>query len=282
MIRYKHPINYSDMDNKTSFKSNKESLMSLQYIINVFQHEFSLGKGCEKLCLGEGYIDGKIVSSSKSSNNKNINDYFYVLLRDQENRADLKELISNRVVFNFENYDNIIFCTPLLKLDITENETISTWDSLIFYCDLSNKWCYVYSVLNGFSFSPYHFDDIIVYDNGIIVDGKFAIDKQGTTINLATYTKVGKIYYDSTKDDYLFFIDSGNMLFTHMFVEDKEWLSFEDEDIEYRINKVTKEISTKIIGPLCKPNESAWSYEELKEAYDSAYEGYSTLELGYE
>ncbi len=72
------------------------------------------------------------------------------------------------------------------------------------------------------------------------------------------------------------------MLFTHMFIEDKEWLSFEYEDIEYRINKVTKEISTKILGPLCKPNESVWSYEELKEAYDSAYEGYSTLELGYE
>ena len=236
--------------------------------------------------------------------------YCYVLLKKTNGRGVLIEIKTREIILEADDYEDIkgysnrTILTKTLPDDLINpdnplesafkiakfREEYSKEDALLVILEKRKSTCCVYSISEGYVFGPYNYKTIEEYKNGVILDCKFAIDKRGHVFDLSLYHKKDNIYYNTEKNLYYYF-DDNEMGIIHgmsFYLNDDNSINYNyayyQKDYEvYIFDTRTKEVKIEYDysdnDPL-NTESGSWSYEDLLDAGDSAFEGYSALELG--
>ena len=170
------------------------------------------------------------------------------------------------------------------------SDRYSLEDALLVFLNKRKKTCFVISLRKGFLFGLYHYKSIKEYENGFIVDDEYAIDRTGEVIDLSFLNKKDNVYYDKNSLRFYYFDDCYSRILNRMqfdFNEEKNSYCayYRKGDELYIFDTRTNEIEKRIDSPCIDEGEydngsGSWSYEELRDAADIAYGGFSPLELG--
>ena len=111
-----------------------------------------------------GYSESNVVAESKVVEQE----YCYVLIKYDNGRARIKELVSNKIIvdnFNIKDYKRIsdIFYP-------------NSHDFIIQLSDIDNSIISLLSLFRGYLFGPYKYKTIELFENGLIVDEKYLIE----------------------------------------------------------------------------------------------------------
>lgn len=168
------------------------------------------------------------------------NQYCYVLLKKNNGKGVIAELISKRVIIKDFKYDSFKDCLMNVR-DYCKHIEIP----VISLLDKKEKTFSLYTPSKGFVYGPYHYDDVLELRYGVILDHRFAVCTHGYYCDLSEYTCLGPVYKAKDRDDYIIFIDEDKALFRYMGQDknDESMLYVKTKTHTYTYNKVTGETS---------------------------------------
>lgn len=207
-------------------------------------------------------------------NNDNESPACYCLLENYLGDGFIMELISQEIVLKDFNY-----CDFRSRSEVLNNKKgfeMKIIDTMVGFIDKRNKIFSLFSISNGFVFGPYTYNEIDVYKNGVVLDGKTMVMNSGFIKNIEGYTKIDELYYNELKDEYLLISDITNKFPLILVPDDKEFFYLET----YYNNNIykydVKQRTLKKVEQEYEDHDQQWT------AADSyyAFEGHSELELG--
>ena len=203
--------------------------------------------------------------------------FCYLFLRNKDDQCSIVDITSLEVVKQFDFHELMKKYRRTINEDDEDGEGIQ--DNVIILWNKKKKVYSIWSLLKGYIFEPYEYTTIEIYSEGVILDGKIAVEDIGCEIDISSYNELnGHIYYNKEKDDYLFLVDEDGILFERMERDEEEEYIFkiETKDNKYTFNTETQELERKPLPPYHDNNEDWSKYSDI------AYEGYSGLYLGLE
>lgn len=202
-------------------------------------------------------------------------DYCYLFLRNKDDQCSIIDITSLEVVKQFDFQELMKKYRRTINEDNEDGEGIQ--DYVIILWNKEKKVYSIWSLLKGYIFEPYEYTTIEIYSEGVILDGKNAVDNCGCSLDISDYEEItGPVYYNKKNDKYLFLVDEDGVLFDLMREKGEEGNIFEIETNYniYTFNSETQELKSSSIPPD--------DYYDLSKYSDIAYEGYSRLYLGLE
>ena len=185
------------------------------------------------------YIDLKVLCVKLDNYTK----YCYVLLKKNNGKGVIAELISKRIIIKDFKYDSFKDCLMNVR-DYCKHIEVP----VISFLDKKGKTFSLYTPSKGFVYGPYHYDDVLELRYGVILDHRFALCNHGYYCDLSEYTCLGPVYKANERDDYIIFVDEDNALYRYMGQDnnDESMLSVETKSHIYKYNKLTGEVSREL------------------------------------
>lgn len=203
-------------------------------------------------------------------------DYCYLFLRNKDDQCSIIDITSLEVVKQFDFQELMKKYRRTINEDNEDGEGIQ--DYVIILWNKEKKVYSIWSLLKGYIFEPYEYTTIEIYSEGVILDGKNAVDNSGYSMDISDLEKIrSDIYYDKKNDCYLFLVDMDGVLLGYMerSKDDENIREFESKYDIYMFNTETQVLKSRPI-----PSEP--EYDDWSKYSDIAYEGYSRLYLGLE
>ncbi len=107
--------------------------------------------------------------------------YCYVLIRYDNGKACIKELVNNKIIFNNFEFKHYSFYSDFD-------------DGLIQLCDSEDKCYSLLSLRYGYIFGPYHYKKIDIRDCGVILDCRFYVGHFGKVVDAANFEQYMRKY----------------------------------------------------------------------------------------
>lgn len=280
-MKYKKNIKYLVHKDKYGF------LLYLRKC-NRFLNVYSSGRNCpEELWLDKNYKDFIVLKKDGDYltprgqypfvNNKD--ESCYILLKEIDDTGTLMELLNQKVLLLNILWKNCKFavrtvgCYPNEKTDVV----IRLWYK-------KEKSYSLYSIVEGYIFGPYHYSIIEEHASYDVLDSTLYIENNGRRRDLSKYyvkeietdTYSYEVYFNENDDVFI-------MLDRLYYMSPDEYedniRECETENVIYKYDISTEKLELEI-----KSNDfdNIWTYQELRDAADIAYEGNSRLELGLE
>lgn len=201
--------------------------------------------GCEDNTRDIEWINGKFKSfrTIKESDERDVNKYYYVILKDISGNGIIIELLTKETIKKDFPYDEYKSCE---KTSIESNNEQKD-DFVLKFINDKKKVFSLYSISEGYIYSPYQYQEIEEYQYGVILDNKYAINNSGWVIDLSLYKNNGQVYFN--EKEYLLFLDEDSCFFTFMDEdEDNEFIfRAETNNYIYTYNKETEELNRELI-----------------------------------
>lgn len=284
IMKYKKNIRYLIYKDKYGF------LLYLRKN-NRFLNIYSSERNCpEELWLDNNYKDFIVLKKDGDKLPQRVQDLFttnkneteescYILLKEIDDTGTLMELLNQKVLLANILWKNCKFavrtvgCYPNEKTDVV----IRLWYK-------KEKSYSLYSIVEGYIFGPYHYSIIEEHASYDVLDSTLYIENNGRRRDLSEYyvkeietdTYSYEVYFNENDDVFI-------MLDRLYYMSPDEYedniRECETENVIYKYDMSTEKLELEI-----KTNDfdNIWTYQELRDAADIAYEGHSRLELGLE
>ena len=199
-----------------------------------------------------------------------FNSAFYMLVKDSTGNMFIIELSKNKQYpldpFNISDINEKFY-----ERDIYNSNIIT--DFIINIIDYKKKLYRSISVIKSHCdiFSPIEFTTIDSYKNGVIIDGTKQVNFYGDVFDFSDYEDLfNGVYYNKNDDDYIYYdYDDGMIHLQNEYGDHLSAISSGGIKIEY--NKGTGELKREQIED---------SYNDWEDMSNTAFEGYSRLDLG--
>lgn len=228
--------------------------------------------------IDEGFTDIKVLKKAPYINEEQKlvgEPICYVILKEPNGKGRIVELLSKKTIlkdFSYSDYQDVTERT------IYEGPFKDKDDSAIRFINYENKSFALYSLVEGYIFSPKNYTDICFYKYGTILDEELAVENNGFVLALSEYEQGEdpRIYFNKERDKYFMLLDEDYSMIHYMYSDDfhPEIVKVELPSVTYKYNKKTGEL-TQDYGLDDNPYD-------LTDYSDIAYEGYSRLYLGLE
>lgn len=288
------------------FSEDREiCVVKKERLLYIYENEYLFGTQSDNIWLSDLYEDITVILQKDGEDG-----YCYALMKRTTGHSVLIEIASKKFLLELDKYDDFLwswnrrietkdypdrwsyYYDPLSEARerCLFSDRYSVEDALLVFLNKRKKTCFVISLRKGFLFGLYHYKSIKEYENGFIVDDEYAIDRTGKVINLSFLNRKGNVFYNKDILRFYYFDDCYPNILHWMPVEfkDEEYLYcayYRKGDELYIFDTRTNEIEKRIDSPCIDEGEydngsGSWSYEELRDAADIAYGGFSPLELG--
>ena len=203
---------------------------------------------------------------------------YYLYLRGLRRNCKIIELYNKKITidnFLMHEFDGWFKKDNFIQIN-NPNECI------LRFHNRNRKIYALYTVKGDCLFGPYKYSTIEKWSNGVLIDEKFIVENNGQIYDVSKYKDLGQnIYFDRETNNYFILLDHRDSLLFKL----EE--SFKDEniytiDVDDGILKYNSQNNELVFETNDNKPRVEWTQEELEEAAEIAYEGYSRLELGLE
>ena len=253
-------------------------------IIHIYKHdESSHDFSNDTFWIKEGFADLKLLWRCALEYRDEGEPACYVIVRELNGSGRVVELLSKRDVikeFQIKHYRGCAYNYDYKYSNESywDYKEIIT-DAILCFWNQERKNFSLFSIKDRKFFFTYDYKYISVYNRGVILDDKLAVEYDGFIHDFTGYEFDGQMFYNREKDEYWMIIDENeqNGCFIASFEHDdnnENILTLNSEEFTYTYNKKTEELKRK---QNCQEEVTDWS-----DYTDIAYEGYSRLYLGLE
>ena len=208
-------------------------------------------------------------------NNGDKDGFCYALIKNTNGSAFIIELVKKKNVIENFKISNFRASSKRNCGDILHERE----DVTACFIDRKTKMYAVFSLTVGLLFGPYNYKEIDDHIYGVILDGRYAVENNGLTIDLFNYEQVENwVYKNKSDNSYLFMLDEDGQLFhkAHKDTLDDDFRVVSLKKGEYRYNIISG--GSKYSQYIDNDDEDMdWSKYN-----DTVFEGHSMLELGLE
>lgn len=160
----------------------------------------------------QNWIDGLYKSIRFLCSYKNTGKVYwcYVILKNVKGGGQIIELV-NKIVIK-DKFPYRIYAGYTCRENVIPED--DPGDCIIRFHDKSRRIYSLCNLNNNYIFTPYKYNSIKIYTNGVIIDNHVVVENDGNIYDVSNYNDLGEsIYHDKKSNKYYIFLDFDGSLF---------------------------------------------------------------------